>query len=230
MPRLRSSPSLFLSALALLAACQGTPSPAHASARPPAKRYDIDTLLGSRQLAGAALSPDGTRVLFSSNRSGVINAYEVPFADGAPAPLTRSTTDSIFALRYFPDDLRVLYSSDQGGNELDHVFVRASDGAVRDLTPGAKHKAMFMGFAHDERSFFVAINERDPRYFDVYEYDAATYARSEFYRNDRGLMPGPISYDKQHIALSLRRTTNDTDVIVCVRASGEHKKRGVPRP
>ena len=42
----------------------------------------------------------------------------------------------MFALSYFPADERILYSSDEGGNELTHIYVRNTDGSIRDLTPG----------------------------------------------------------------------------------------------
>ena len=109
-------------------------------------------------------------------RIGDLECYAVPAAGGAPVPLTASTTNSIFALSYFPADERFLYSSDEGGNELTHIFVQNPDGSTRDLTPGAKLKANFHGWAGDDRSLLVSTNERDPRYFDLYEIAADGYA------------------------------------------------------
>ena len=80
------------------------------------------------EYTGASFSPDGSRILVSSNRSGMYNAYTIPMAGGEPQPLTSSTGNSIFAVSYFPTDERILYTSDQGGNELDHLYVRNPDG------------------------------------------------------------------------------------------------------
>ena len=33
---------------------------------------------------------------------------------------------------------RILYSSDEGGNELSHLYVRTPDGSVKDITPGTR--------------------------------------------------------------------------------------------
>ena len=112
----------------------------------------------------------------------------------------------------FPSDGRILYTSDEGGNELSHVYVRAEDGTTKDLTPGKKLNASFFGWADDDKSFFVASNERDQRYFDVYEYAADGYARTLFYRNTDGFELGPISRDKRYLALGKSRTTNDSDI------------------
>jgi dipeptidyl aminopeptidase/acylaminoacyl peptidase len=186
-----------------------------APASTPAKRqYDIETLLGSLRLQGSDISPDGSSVLFSSNQTGVINLYEVPVAGGTPSALTNSTGDSNYAIGYFPNDRRVLYTADQGGNELNHLYVREIDGSVRDLTPGDKLKASFFGFADDQKSFFVTTNERDPRYFDIYEYKVEGYERTLLFQNDSGLFPNAISRDKQQIALVKPNTTSDSDVLL----------------
>lgn len=183
------------------------------------KRYDIKTLLSNLRLSGSAISPDGLRVLFSSNATGVMNLFEVSVYGGAPTALSSSSTDSLYAIRYFPNDDRILYSADQGGNELNHIYVRAADGSVRDLTPGSKHKASFFGFADDEKSFFVLSNERDPRFFDIYEYKNEGYTRSLFYKNDQGLQPSAISRDKRFVTMSKASTTSDNDEYIYDRNS-----------
>lgn len=225
-PALRFTLLLTLAALAACTAPEPPPAPVEApkAAAAPTqeiKKYDIDTLLSSLRLQGADFSPDGSKVLFSSNVSGVINLYEVPAAGGEPTPITESTTDSNYSIGYFPDDGRILYTADQGGNELNHVYVRELDGSVQDLTPGEKFKAQFAGFADDKQSFFVATNERDERYFDVYEYAIDGYARTTLFQNDSGFFPGSISRDKTLITLVKANTTSDSDIFLHDLASGK---------
>lgn len=196
---------------ATLAACS-TPREASAPPPPAIARYSVADFYKNSEYFGASFSADGTKILVSSNRSGIWNAYVIPTAGGEPQPLTRSTTNSIFAASYFPNDGRILYTSDEGGNELSHLFVRNEDGTTRDLTPGKKLSASFAGWARDDKSFFVASNERDQRYFDLYEYAADGYARTLFYRNTEGFQLGPISRDKRYLALVKPRTTNDSDI------------------
>jgi dipeptidyl aminopeptidase/acylaminoacyl peptidase len=150
----------------------------------------------------------------TSNETGVFNAYAIPTAGGAAQPLTNSTTDAVFAISYFPHDERILYSKDQGGNELAHLYLRNADGTTRDLTPGTKHQANFAGWAGDDKSFFVSSNERDPKYFDLYEVTIDGLKRAMVFRNDSGLDVGAISRDKRYLALTKPRTTNDQDIIL----------------
>ncbi len=187
------------------------------------REYSVADLYRNAKFSGASWSRDGRKLLVSSNLSGIWNAYAVPVAGGEPQPVTRSTTNSIFALSYFPRDERILYSSDQGGNELTHVYVRNVDGSSRDLTPGPKLKASFLGWAGDDRSFFVATNERDQRYFDLYEISAASLKRTLLYRNDAGFDLGPVSRDRRYVALVKARTSSDVDVYLHDRRTGATK-------
>ena len=183
-------------------------------------RYSVEDFYGNIEYGGASWSPDRRSLLVSSNRSGIFNAYAVPAAGGDPVPLTSSTTDAIFALGYFPNDERVLYSSDQGGNELTHVYVRDPDGSVTDVTPGSGHKANYHGWADDDQSFLISSNERDPRFFDLHEIAADGYARTLLYRNTEGFTLGPVSRDKRYLALVKPYTTSDADIFLHDRQTG----------
>src|SRR5262245_4513290 len=88
-------------------------------------RYPIEDFLATTgMLRNFSFSPDGTSILVSSDESGVFNAVTVPVGGGRPQPLTRSKDDAVEVQTYFPHDLRFLYLSDRGGNELSHLYVR----------------------------------------------------------------------------------------------------------
>src|SRR5690606_12105877 len=129
--------------------------------------------------------------------------------------------ESVSAASYVPKDERFLYLSEPGGNELTHVYVQAPDGTVQDLTPGENLKANFLGWADDDASFFVSTNERDPRFFDVYEVTADGYERTLVYQNDGGYDFAAISPDKRHLALVKSSTTTDSDVYLYDRETRE---------
>ncbi|HXO19299.1 MAG TPA: S9 family peptidase [Thermoanaerobaculia bacterium] len=198
------------------------PPPAVAPARQVAQ-YTIGQFLDTVAFAGSSFSPDAGKILVSSNKTGVFNVYAVPVAGGDPVQLTRSTTDNVRGVSYFPADERFLYTSDQGGNELNHLYVQERDGSVRDLTPGQKLKAEWTGWAHDDRSFYVLTNERDPRYFDLYRYATDGYARQLVYKDDGGWNVGAISNDGRYVALVKTNTTADSDVYLYDAQSGSKK-------
>src|SRR5258708_1472974 len=103
-------------ALFLAAACGGspppspsTPPPAPASAPPPssAKQSDAAAVFKNVGVVPAGFSQDGSRALVSMDASGVYNLYAIPTAGGEPQRLTTST-ESQFAVSYFPTDDRVV--------------------------------------------------------------------------------------------------------------------------
>lgn len=210
--------------VSLLAACIAAAlSPAQAAAPAPVakpaqkaqkqpKRYTIEQFMATTSVNGASFSRDEKQVLFNSNSSGIFNAYVLPVGGGTPRALTSSTTDSTYAVGFFYNDDRILFTRDQGGNEQNHLYVRELDGAERDLTPGAKLKAAFAGWQPDGKAFYVSTNERDPKYFDLYRYDAQTYARTLVYQNETGRTVSAISRDGRYLALDKPNTTADSDV------------------
>ena len=162
-------------------------------------------------ISGASFSKDETRLLFSSDESGIVNVYVMPVGGGKPAPMTRSTIDSTNAVGYFYNDDRILFRRDNGGNEHNHSFVRELDGTEKDLTPGDKAKASFAGWRPDGNAFYGSTNECDPKFLDLYRYDANTYARSMVYKNETGFNISAISRDERWLALQKTITTSDSD-------------------
>jgi dipeptidyl aminopeptidase/acylaminoacyl peptidase len=177
-----------------------------------ARQFFETTAYGMASPTGIAFSRDGRNLLIHSDRSGVFNVYALPIAGGDPVQISQSTTNATFAATYFPNDDRVIFTADQGGNELDHVYVRLADGTVRDLTPGQTLKAEFMGWSADGRTFFISTNEREARAFDVYAYDTATYARRMIYQNNGDYSAGEVSRDGRWIVLGKANSAADSDV------------------
>ena len=203
----------------LLVAC-GAPRSTGAPARQPAV-YSVADFYANTSIVGSSFSFDHRFVLVGSNATGVYNANAIPTAGGDPVPLTKSTTNSIWTIGYFPHDERFLYLSDQAGNEMAHLFVQSSDGTSKDLTPGAKAQAGFRGWSTDGRHFWVVTNERDPRYFDLYEYATDGYARTRVYQNTEGFDLGPVSGDGRHVALSKALGSGNGDIYLFDRTTGK---------
>ncbi|MEO0332278.1 MAG: S9 family peptidase, partial [Bacteroidota bacterium] len=97
--------------------------------------YTIEQFLNTEQIGGSAFSPDESKIMYSSKKTGIFNAYEIPVDSGDTQQLTNSESESIFAISYFPEDERILFTSDQGGNEINHLYVKNLNGEATDLTP-----------------------------------------------------------------------------------------------
>ena len=181
---------------------------------PKVKQYSIDQFLNTTNIFGGSFSPDQNDLLITSNESGIYNAYTISVAGGPMTPLTSSEKESIFAISYFPEDKRVLFRSDDNGNEIHHLFVRNEDGTVQELTPGEKARATFYGWAHGGKSFFYGFSKRDPRYMDIYEMQIADFSSQLVYQNDAAYNFNGISNNKKYMALSKAVNTNDSNLFL----------------
>src|ERR1044071_6120755 len=189
------------------------------NASPPAtparsvKQYTIEQFMDTTRLGGNSFSTDEKAILFHSNKSGIFNVYTVPVTGGGAKQLTTSTKESTFAVSYFPWDTRFLFRHDKGGDENEHLYLRELGGSDRDLTPGDKTKARFLGWSHDRKSFFYSTNARDARYFDIFEMNIGLLKPGLIYQDETGYDFGAISNDKKFIAFGKSGgSTADSDV------------------
>ncbi|HKJ16633.1 MAG TPA: alpha/beta fold hydrolase, partial [Xanthomonadales bacterium] len=173
---------------------------------------------------GYAFSPDGNKLLYTSDESGIFNVYVADLANGEKSQLSQSTSNAYSAESFFPQDERVLFSADEGGNELDHIWVRELDGTVRDLTATENTRALFAGWAGDGSRFYVMTNERDEKAMDLYAYSAEDYAREMVYQNDLALQISAVSNDGRWIAMVKSRTSADSDVYLADASLDEEPK------
>ena len=190
----------------------------------PVKEYTIEQFMNTVRIGGSSFSSDDKSILFHNNKTGIFNVYSVPVTGGAATQLTSSTKESTYAVSYFPNDARFIYTYDRGGNENNHLYVRELDGTERDITPGEKVKANFLGWSHDRKSFFFSTNERDPRFFDIYEMPIDSLKPSLIYKDETGFDFGDISNDKKYIALEKSGgSPADSDVYLYNTATKELK-------
>jgi len=187
------------------------------------KEYSIEQFMDTTRITGSSFSPDEKQILFASNRTGIFNVYSIAATGGTPRQLTRSTKESTYAVSYFPNDSRILYTYDRGGNENSHLYVLNAEGQEQDLTPGDKVKANFLGWSFDLKSFYYSTNERDPRYFDIFKMSIADFKPTLLFKNEVGYDLGNISNDEKYLAFAKTNTTTDTDMYLYNTATKEMK-------
>lgn len=187
-----------------------------------AAQFFETTSYGMASPGAYAFSPEGSHILINSDASGVFNVYAQPIAGGEPVALTQSTDNATFAASYFPNDGRVLFTHDQGGDELDHVYLRNEDGTIVDLTPGEGLKADFLGWSGDGMTFYLTSNARDAAAFDILAFDAASLESRVLFENPGGFYPSGVSPDGRWVVIDKPNTSADSDIyLVDLQGSGE---------
>ena len=177
-------------------------------------QYTIEQFMNNEAIGGGSFSHDNSKLLISSNRTGIFNTYTIPTTGGDMTPITSSDSTSYFAQSFFPSDDRMLISADGNGDEIDHIYVRELDGTIKDITPEKQAKSNFYGWSKDNNHFYYGSNKRDPRYFDVYKMNIADYEPTLIYQNNDGLDFNEISNDENYFALSKSVNTNDSDLFL----------------
>jgi len=218
-------PLLALSLIILIYACSSTEQKAEEK---PAL-YTIEQFMNVESVFGSSFSPDESKILVSSKLSGIYNAYEIDIATGTKTQLTSSTTNAIYGRSYFPEDDRIIYTSDQEGNEISHIYLREENGITTDLTPDSLAKSNFGGWNHSKTKFYVVSNKRDPKYFDLYKTtigdkntsEADVFHSEMVYQNDEGFNISSISTNERYFALSKSITTNRSEMYLLDSESGE---------
>lgn len=185
--------------------------------------------MDNTEMTGASFSPDGKKILVSSQASGIFNAVEIDLATGEQKPLTKSASDAVFAVGYFPSDGRFLFSRDKGGNEISHLFVQTPAGDVTDLIVDSTARAQVAGWSPDGTKLYYSSNSRDHAYMDLYRVnikpltEGSVYSPVLIYRNEKGLDVEAISPDEKYLALTETLSTNNGNIYLHDTQSGLQK-------
>ena len=172
------------------------------------QQYSIETLMSNNRSSGGYFSKDADKLIYSSDKSGIFNIYEVDLSTNEETQLTYSKEESFFVRGYSPSTGEVIYSADKGGNENSHIYIIREGNSI-DLTPGKNTKASYVGWTKDELGMYVISNSRDPRFFDLYKIDIETLKSEMVFKNDSGYNLNSISNNDNYLVLSLNLSRSE---------------------
>jgi dipeptidyl aminopeptidase/acylaminoacyl peptidase len=113
------------------------------------KPVEVADVLDTTQLAGATLSPDGSRIAYVSNASGRLNLW-IMHADGSEARQLLHSDDRQARPAFSHDGKELVYMQDKGGDELYDLYaVSVAGGEPRNLTNTDKTSELSPLFSPD---------------------------------------------------------------------------------
>jgi dipeptidyl aminopeptidase/acylaminoacyl peptidase len=121
--------------------------------------------------ANPLISPDGKHLSYLAPVDGVLNVWVGPIDKPEDAkPVTKDKKRGIRSYQWAHTNDRILYTQDANGDEDWHVYgTPINGGETKDLTPEKKVSAQIVGVSHKfPEEIVVGLNDRDPRYHDVY--------------------------------------------------------------
>ena len=144
-------------------------------------------LFGNPVKANGSISPDGKWLSWTAPRDGVLNVWVAPVASPQSAkPLTDERQRPVRSYFWSPDSRQILFIQDKGGDENFLLYgVDVATGKQTSLTPFQKTRVEVVGISkkHKDR-ILVGLNNRDPKWHDVYSLDLATGKLALVQRND----------------------------------------------
>ena len=176
------------------------------------KKYTIEQFMDNELIVRCCISSDGKKIIYSSDNSGVFNAYLLSEDNEGPIQITDSKESAIHVVTSLPNDKGFLYSSDQEGNEINHLYLCDEEGNATELTTGEKERAQFEQWCQDDSSFLYASSKRDSQYMDLYKMNLETLTAKMIYQNTEGLEIGSISKDERYISLVKTITANNNQL------------------
>lgn len=135
------------------------------------KRSEFHRYLQVRGAYSPSFNPDGARLAFLTDITGLPQAWAIDGAERWPEQLT-FYDEPIGAIAYSPVRDELVFGMDAGGNERQQLFLLSDRGAeVRPLTdePNAIHSRS--SWAPDGTSIAYTANRRHPAHFDIYIQD-----------------------------------------------------------
>ena len=128
----------------------------------------IEKYLNIRAAFAPSFSPNGSRVAFLTNITGVPQAWSVDTSGGWPDQLTFHT-ERISGVWYSPTDDRMIFARDSGGNEKAQLFLIDSDGSgERRLTLDDEAMHIFGSWSAEGKQIVYAANQRNRGRYDIY--------------------------------------------------------------
>lgn len=165
---------IYCGGCALLAASTGPddrpvtdPKSVVSASNPAARPAPIDDLYYTRNVFGAAWSPDGQQIVFTSDISGRYNLWKVRASGGWPIQLTQSD-DRQYGAAWSPDGKWIVYQQDHAGNELwDLYAVPGEGGEIVNLTSTPAIREQNPHWSHDGSTIAFEYKPKEGTQYDI---------------------------------------------------------------
>lgn len=147
-----------------------------------------DILFGNPERAAVRVSPDGKWLAWLAPRNGVMNVWAAPIdsPDKAKA-VTRDKKRGVRQYFWSYNPNRIVYLQDKEGDENWRAYsVHVKTREQIDLTPLEGVRARVIEVSPNfPKAILVGLNDRDPRFHDVYRIDLETGERHLVEQNDQ---------------------------------------------
>jgi dipeptidyl aminopeptidase/acylaminoacyl peptidase len=186
-------------------------APAQPSPRAPSAPVALEEYFKTRRVGTATFSHDEKLVAYMTDAGGRPDVWAQPVL-GGPARRITAVKGFLHSFSFSPAADVLVYESDEGGNELPHLYLTDSTGKEpKDLNAAypAGARTGFVGWADDGKTFLYLSNLRDPKYMDLLEHSMATGKSESLWQASGKLSFASASRD--HKRFVVREVLSDAD-------------------
>jgi dipeptidyl aminopeptidase/acylaminoacyl peptidase len=121
-----------------------------------------------------SFSPDGKRIVFISDLTGLPSIYTVPTEGGTPEQVP-TPKDQVRFVTWSPDGAWLAFVIAPGGGMNQQVYLMRPDGKdLRRITDGGKDNNWLSKWSYDAKALTLSSNRREPASMDAYVVDVAS--------------------------------------------------------
>ncbi|GCE46514.1 dipeptidyl aminopeptidase/acylaminoacyl peptidase [Thermosporothrix hazakensis] len=190
------------------------------------RTYEFERYMNVRSAMLPSFSPDGSQMAFLTDITGVHEVWSVAVEKQAKRPawpeqLTFRNERMMEAV-FSPVANTLIAVGDMGGNERTQLYLLHADGSVlKGLTEKPEVMHHFGAWSPDGRRIVYSSNERDQRYFDIYEMGIASGAVRLLYQQDGSNYACQYSPDGRSVLISRSLTTTQNQLLLLDTVTNE---------
>lgn len=182
-------------------------------------RYTFERYLNSQTAQMPDFSPDGSRICFVADITGLPQLWQVPVDGGWPEQRTFAA-DRVMGGHYAHHTPAIVFSTDSGGNERAQLFT-LRDGDVSDLAVDPAVMHIFGTISWDDQRVAFSDNRRHPAYFDVYTANLDGSDERRVYEQDGSNVVSDWSRDGRSLLIVRQTGSLDSELFLLDLDSGE---------
>jgi dipeptidyl aminopeptidase/acylaminoacyl peptidase len=181
------------------------------------KYIKVEQFFSIRQITDFSISPDSKTVAYITNTNGLPNIWTISIDGGWTSQISLES-NAVRGLKYSPVKRKILFQSDENGDENQQIFmINDFGGVVKSITETHKgSQVFFIKWNKKGNSILYASNKRDKKFFDTYIYDFENHTEQCIFKSEslQTEFPVDLTNDERFLLINRFCDNSNQDLIL----------------